>query len=217
MLTRVLRFRLVTLAVTILSLGASLYAFNVIPKGFFPSEDTGLILASTEAVQDISFQSMATHQQEVAAIVQSDPDVADVGSFIGSSPFNPGLNNGRMFITLKDRDLRVNKAPIGDVIQRLRRKVGQLPGVQTYFQAIQNINVGGTAWRAADCQYQFKTATRRSCSISRPSLSRNRQAVRHSGREFRPRTEKSRADHRRQSRPGFLDGHIGRSSTADPL
>ena len=115
-LTRVLRFKLLTLFVTILSLVASLYVFNVIPKGFFPNEDTGLILAATETVQDISFDAMAVHQQEVAAIVQSDPDVADVGSFIGSSPFNPGLNNGRMFITLKDRDQRVNQDTIERVI-----------------------------------------------------------------------------------------------------
>jgi HAE1 family hydrophobic/amphiphilic exporter-1 len=152
MLTRVLRFKLATLGVTLLSLVASLYVFNIIPKGFFPNEDTGLILASTEAVQDISFDSMATHQQEVAAIVQADPDVADVGSFIGASPFNPAFNNGRMFITLKDRDQRVNKATIEQVIQRLRRNVAQLPGVQTYFQAIQNINVGG---RLARSQYQY--------------------------------------------------------------
>ncbi len=151
-LTRVLRFKLITLFVTILSLVASLYVFNVIPKGFFPNEDTGLILAATETVQDISFDAMAAHQQEVAAIVQSDPDVADVGSFIGSSPFNPGLNNGRMFVTLKDRDQRVNQDTIEQVIQRLRRKVAQLPGVQTYFQAIQNINVGG---RLARSQYQY--------------------------------------------------------------
>jgi len=101
----------------------------------------------------------------VAAIVQADPDVADVGSFIGSSPFNPGLNNGRMFITLKDRDQRVNQATIGDVIQRLRRKVAQLPGVQTYFQAIQNINVGG---RLARSQYQY-TIQDSDTKESRPS------------------------------------------------
>jgi hydrophobic/amphiphilic exporter-1 (mainly G- bacteria), HAE1 family len=152
MLTRVLRFKSATLAVTLLSLVASLYAFNTIPKGFFPNEDTGLILAATETVQDISFDNMATHQQEVAAIVLTDPDIEHVGSFIGSSPFNPGLNNGRMFITLKDPDARPDHADIQQVIQRLRRKVGQLPGVQTYFQAIQNINVGG---RLARSQYQY--------------------------------------------------------------
>ena len=150
MLTRVLRFKLVTLGVTLLSLAASLYVFQIIPKGFFPNEDTGLILASTEAVQDISFDSMSIHQKEVAAIVQADPAVAHVGTFVGASPFNPAFNNGRMFITLKERDQR--KETIEQVIQRLRRKVAQLPGIQTYFQAIQNINVGG---RLARSQYQY--------------------------------------------------------------
>jgi HAE1 family hydrophobic/amphiphilic exporter-1 len=152
MLTRVLRFKFVTLGITLLSLAASLYVFNIIPKGFFPNEDTGLILAATEAVQDISFDSMSAHQQEVANIVREDPDVDHVGSFIGSSPFNPGLNNGRMFITLKSRKERPDRFTINQVIQRMRRKVAQLPGIQTYFQAIQNINVGG---RLARSQYQY--------------------------------------------------------------
>jgi HAE1 family hydrophobic/amphiphilic exporter-1 len=150
MLTRVLRFKLVTLAVTILSLAASLYAFDIIPKGFFPNEDTGLIFGTVEAVQDISFANMTDHQKQVSAIVQADPAVADVGSFIGASPFNPAFNNGRMFITLKPRDVR--KEPIERVIQRLRRNVSQVPGTITYFQAIQNINVGG---RLARSQYQY--------------------------------------------------------------
>jgi HAE1 family hydrophobic/amphiphilic exporter-1 len=150
LLTRVLRFKLVTLGITIVSLVASLYVFNIIPKGFFPNEDTGLILASTEAVQDISFDSMAVHQQQVAAVVGADPDVENVGSFIGASSFNPAFNNGRMFITLKDRDHRKNT--IEQVIQRLRRTVSQVAGVRTYFQAIQNINVGG---RLARSQYQY--------------------------------------------------------------
>ncbi|HEY5209875.1 MAG TPA: efflux RND transporter permease subunit [Stellaceae bacterium] len=150
MLTRVLRFKLITLCVTLLSVVASLYAFSVIPKGFFPNEDTGLIFGTNEAVQDISFASMSEHQEKVAAIVQADPAVADIGSFIGASPFNPAFNNGRMFITLKPRDER--HATIEQVIQRLRRKVAQVPGIQTYFQAIQNINVGG---RLSRSQYQY--------------------------------------------------------------
>ncbi|HXE17633.1 MAG TPA: efflux RND transporter permease subunit [Stellaceae bacterium] len=150
MLTRVLRFKLVTLGVTILSLAASLYAFDVIPKGFFPNEDTGLIFGTVEAVQDISFSNMADHQKQVSAIVQADPAVADVGTFIGASPFNPAFNNGRMFITLKPRNVR--KEDIQQVIQRLRRKVSQVPGTITYFQAIQNINVGG---RLSRSQYQY--------------------------------------------------------------
>ncbi|MGH6980763.1 MAG: efflux RND transporter permease subunit, partial [Stellaceae bacterium] len=149
-LTRVLRYKIVTLGVTVLSLVASLYAFDVIPKGFFPNEDTGLVFGTVEAVQDISFANMSDHQKQVSAIVEADPAVADIGSFIGASPFNPAFNNGRMFITLKPRDER--KESIGDVIQRLRRKVSQVPGTITYFQAIQNINVGG---RLARSQYQY--------------------------------------------------------------
>jgi HAE1 family hydrophobic/amphiphilic exporter-1 len=148
-LTRVLQYKLITLFVTLLSLAASLYVFDIIPKGFFPNEDTGQILASTEAVQDISFDSMAVHQKDIGTIVDADPAVAHVGSFIGASSFNPAFNNGRLFITLKPRDQRVG---IEQVIQRLRREVARVPGVQTYFQAIQNINVGG---RLARSQYQY--------------------------------------------------------------
>jgi hydrophobic/amphiphilic exporter-1 (mainly G- bacteria), HAE1 family len=149
-LRRVLRFKLVTLAVTLASLVLTLYVFTIIPKGFFPNEDTGLILAATEAVQDISFDSMAEHQQAVAAVVKADPDVLDVGSFIGASSFNPAFNNGRLFVTLKPLEERTST--IDQVIQRLRRTVAQVPGVLTYFQAIQNIQVGG---RLARSQYQY--------------------------------------------------------------
>jgi hydrophobic/amphiphilic exporter-1 (mainly G- bacteria), HAE1 family len=148
-LTRVLRYKLITLGVTLLSLAASLYVFNVIPKGFFPNEDTGEIFASTEAVQDISFDSMFAHQEEVAAIVKKDPAVDHLGSFIGASAFNPAFNNGKMFITLKPEDQRLG---IERVIQRLRREVANVPGIQTYFQPVQNISVGG---RLARSQYQY--------------------------------------------------------------
>jgi hydrophobic/amphiphilic exporter-1 (mainly G- bacteria), HAE1 family len=148
-LTRVLRHKLITLLVTLASLAASLYIFNVIPKGFFPNEDTGEIFASTEAVQDISFDAMVKHQEEVAAIIKKDPAVDHLGSFIGASAFNPAFNNGKMFITLKPEDQR---PPIEQVIQRLRREVANLPGIQTYFQPVQNISVGG---RLARSQYQY--------------------------------------------------------------
>ncbi|MGH6988651.1 MAG: efflux RND transporter permease subunit [Stellaceae bacterium] len=148
-LTRVLRYKLVTLIVTLLSLAASLYVFSIIPKGFFPNEDTGEIFASTEAVQDISFDSMVKHQEKVAAIVKKDPAVDHLGSFIGASAFNPAFNNGKMFITLKPEDQR---SGVERVIQRLRREVASVPGIRTYFQPVQNINVGG---RLARSQYQY--------------------------------------------------------------
>jgi hydrophobic/amphiphilic exporter-1 (mainly G- bacteria), HAE1 family len=148
-LTRVLRHKLITLGVTLLSLVASLYVFDIIPKGFFPTEDTGMIFASTEAVQDISFDSMAEHQKEVGAIIKADPAVDHLGSFIGASAFNPAFNNGKMFITLKPENQRPS---IEKVIQRLRREVADVPGIRTYFQPVQNISVGG---RLARSQYQY--------------------------------------------------------------
>ena len=113
MLTRVLRFKLVTLAVTILSLVASLYVFNVIPKGFFPNEDTGLIFAATEAVQDISFDSMARINKRSPAIVQADPEVADVGSFIGASPFNPASTTAACSSRSRTATSARSRRPIG--------------------------------------------------------------------------------------------------------
>ena len=139
-----------TLFVTFLTLGASIYLFNVVPEGFFSAEDTGLISGFTEAAQDISFESMSTHQQAVAAIVASHPAVQDVNSSIGASSWTPSLNNGRLFITLKPLDER-NKS-VTEVIQELRRMVSQTPGMSVFFQPIQNINVGG---RLAKSQYQY--------------------------------------------------------------
>jgi HAE1 family hydrophobic/amphiphilic exporter-1 len=150
MLRFVMAHRRATLFVTALSIAASGYLFHVVPKGFFPSEDTGQIFAFTEAAQDISFQAMAEHQKEVAKIVQDDPNVQAVNSFIGATGFSPALNNGRMFIQLKPRDQRALSAD--QVIQELRPKVAHIPGMRTFFQALQNIQLGG---RLSKSQYQY--------------------------------------------------------------
>ncbi|HXS40943.1 MAG TPA: efflux RND transporter permease subunit, partial [Stellaceae bacterium] len=150
MLRVVMAHRRMTLFVTILSLVATGYLFHVVPKGFFPSEDTGQIFAFTEAAQDISFQAMAEHQKEVAKIVQDDPNVQAVNSFIGATGFSPALNNGRMFIQLKPRDQRALSAD--QIIQKLRPKVAQVPGMRTFFQSLQNIQLGG---RLAKSEYQY--------------------------------------------------------------
>ncbi len=146
----VISWKRATIFVTLLTVGASVYLFNVVPKGFFPAEDTGLISGFTEAAQDISFEAMATHQQAVASIVSSHPAVQDVNSSIGASSWTPSLNNGRLFITLKPLEER-NKS-VTEVIQDLRRMVSQTPGMGVFFQPIQNINVGG---RLAKSQYQY--------------------------------------------------------------
>ena len=147
-LSWVLRHRLVMLILTFVSLGASVVAFQQIPKGFFPNEDTGFIFAITEASQDISFEAMAERQQLAASIAAGDPAVESVNSNIGSIGASP-LNSGRLFIGLKPRDQR---EPVNEIIQRLRSRLSQVPGIIVYMQAVQNINLGG---RLSKGQYQY--------------------------------------------------------------
>jgi HAE1 family hydrophobic/amphiphilic exporter-1 len=146
----VMRWRLATLGLTILSLAATVMMFHYIPKGFFPIEDTGQIFAFTEAAQDISFEAMADHQKQVAAIVQADPDVQDMISFIGATSFSPALNNGRLFIQL--RPFAVRNRSANQIIQELRPKLAVVPGMRVFMQPLQNIQLGG---RLAKGQYQY--------------------------------------------------------------
>jgi HAE1 family hydrophobic/amphiphilic exporter-1 len=149
-LRQVLAHKFLTLMVTFATLVFSIWLYIVVPKGFFPIEDTGLIFATTEAAQDTSFEAMGEHQKQAAAIVKADPAVQDVNSFVGATGFSPALNNGRMFITLKPIDER--KASVQEVIQRLRRAAAVLPGFTVYFQPIQNIQLGG---RLSKSKYQY--------------------------------------------------------------
>ncbi|UFS78419.1 multidrug efflux RND transporter permease subunit [Tardiphaga sp. 215_C5_N2_1] len=139
----VLRWRLTTLMVFFATLVLSVYLFMIIPKGFFPQQDTGLITASSEASQDISFADMKIHQEELGKIVQADPDVASVAMSIGGS--GGALNTGRMFITLKPRDERSANAQ--QIITRLRPKLEKVQGARLFMQAAQDIRLGGRATR----------------------------------------------------------------------
>jgi HAE1 family hydrophobic/amphiphilic exporter-1 len=149
-LTFVMRWRRATLFVTILSIVVSGYLFAVVPKGFFPSEDTGQISGATEAAQDVSMRSMTEHQAEVARLIKADPNVSDVNSAVGAVGSSPSLNNGRMFIQLKPRNERTLSAD--EVIQELRPKLARIPGITTYLQPLQNINLGGRPSKSA---YQY--------------------------------------------------------------
>ncbi|RJF69231.1 multidrug efflux RND transporter permease subunit [Rhodopseudomonas palustris] len=139
----VLRWRLTTLMVFFATLGLSVYLFMVIPKGFFPQQDTGLITASSEAGQDISFADMKAHQEALGKIVQADPDVASVAMAIGGS--GSALNTGRMYITLKPRDGRAASAQ--QIIARLRPKLEQVEGARLFMQAAQDVRLGGRPTR----------------------------------------------------------------------
>jgi HAE1 family hydrophobic/amphiphilic exporter-1 len=149
-LDRVLRFKAVTLAVTLATLAGTVYLYIVIPKGFFPTEDTGFISATTEAATDISFPAMVALQSKVSEIVLNDPAVAYVNPSVGPGGVNPTPNTGRIYIALKPRDEREENS-IG-VIQRLRVTANKIPGMSIYFQNVQNINITG---RIAKSEYQY--------------------------------------------------------------
>jgi HAE1 family hydrophobic/amphiphilic exporter-1 len=146
----VLRHRMTTMIITLLTLIATIYLFWVTPKGFLPSEDTGSIFAFTEAQQGISFDSMVKHQKELAEIVSKDPNVDSFMSAIGSSGISVASNTGRMFIRLKPRSER--RLSADEIIQELRRKVSQVPGIQMFMQNLPPIRIGG---RLTKSEYQF--------------------------------------------------------------
>jgi hydrophobe/amphiphile efflux-1 (HAE1) family protein len=149
MLDLALRFRLITLGIFFASLAATIVLFVIIPKGFFPQQDTGLISGQSEAAQDISFQDMMRKQQELGAVVQADPAVASVAMAIGGTGGN-SLNTGRLFITLKPREERDVNAD--QIISRLRPKLDKIEGARLYLQAAQDVRIGGRATRT---QYQL--------------------------------------------------------------
>jgi hydrophobic/amphiphilic exporter-1 (mainly G- bacteria), HAE1 family len=139
----VLRWRLATLCVFFATLGLSVYLFVVIPKGFFPQQDNGLILGTSEAAQDISFDDMKRHQEELGQIVLADPGVASIAMFIGGG--GSALNTGRMYVTLKPRDER--DASAQQIIARLRPKLDKVEGARQFLQAAQDVRLGGRATR----------------------------------------------------------------------
>jgi len=149
-LDRAIRFKFVTLCVFLTTTALTVFMFTVIPKGFFPQQDTGLISGQSEAAQDISFADMAKHQEELGAIVMADPDVATIAMNIGAGSSGSSLNLGRMFITLKPRDQR--SASADQIIARLRPKLNKVEGARLYLQAAQDVRVGG---RSSRTQYQL--------------------------------------------------------------
>ena len=143
-----LRWRLTTLTIFFATLALSVYLFVVIPKGFFPQQDNGLITATSEAAQDISFAAMVKKQETLGKIVQADPDVASVAMAIGGS--GRAGNNGNLFITLKPRDQRAASAQ--QIIARLRPRLEKVEGARLFMQAAQDVRLGGRPTRT---QFEF--------------------------------------------------------------
>ena len=146
----VLKHRLTILVLTIILTVATGFLFTKIPMGFLPSEDTGQIFAFTEAAQGISFEDMVKHQKALAAIVSEDPNIAAFMSAVGASGVSVANNTGRMFMRLKPRNERTLSAD--EIIQELRPKVSQVPGIMMFMQNLPAIRIGGTLTKS---QYQF--------------------------------------------------------------
>ena len=145
----ILRHQVAALMLTVATLAITVLLYVVVPKGLFPQQDTGMLMGSTEASQDVSFPGMKTYQEQVNALVAADPDVAHAVSFIGSSNASTG-NTGTLFIALKDRPAR--KSTADEVIARLRPKIGRLSGIRLFLQSVQDLRLGG---RSSRTQYQY--------------------------------------------------------------
>jgi len=143
-----MRWRLTTLIIFFATLGLSVYLFTVIPKGFFPQQDIGLITSTSEAAQDISFAEMKRRQEALGEIVMADPAVASVAMVIGGN--GRAGNNGSVYITLKP--LNERDASAQQVIARLRPKLEKVDGARLYMQAAQDVRLGGRPTRT---QFEF--------------------------------------------------------------
>ncbi|RDJ21865.1 multidrug efflux RND transporter permease subunit [Bosea caraganae] len=144
-----LRHHRITFACFLASLIATGIVFVAIPKGFFPTQDTGLLIGSSEAAQDISFGLMVERQLALGKVVSDDPDVASVGMAVGAGS-GQTLNTGRLFITLKPLEQR--SASASRIIDRLRPKLAKVEGAALFLQPAQDINVGGRLGRT---QFQY--------------------------------------------------------------
>jgi multidrug efflux pump len=146
----VLRFQTITLLVAVSTLLLTVFLYIIIPKGFFPVQDTGVIQGISQAPQTIGYKAMAEKQQELTKAVLGDPAVDSVSSFIGADGTNTTTNSGRMSINLKPLDQR--KISASDVIRRLTSRVNQVQGITLFMEPVQNITVDD---RVSRTQYQY--------------------------------------------------------------
>ncbi|CBW75522.1 Acriflavin resistance plasma membrane protein [Mycetohabitans rhizoxinica HKI 454] len=150
MLSRVLDHQPLTLLVALLTLVLTIMLYIVAPKGFFPTQDTGIIQGITQASQSVSYAAMAEHQQALAAEILKDPDVQSLSSFIGVDGTNLTLNSGRLLINLKPFDERSRDAQ--QIIRSLQQRVAQIPGISLYMQPVQDLTIDSTL---SATQYQL--------------------------------------------------------------
>ncbi|PKU24106.1 MdtB/MuxB family multidrug efflux RND transporter permease subunit [Telmatospirillum siberiense] len=151
-----------TLAVTAGTLVLTVALYVVIPKGFFPIQDTGLIQGVSQASQSISFAAMAERQQALAAVVLNDPDVESLSSFIGVDGTNTTVNSGRLLINLKPKSRRSLSADA--IARRLKTETAVVPGIELYMQPVQDLSIDATVSRT---QYQFDLVDTNPAELSR--------------------------------------------------
>jgi HAE1 family hydrophobic/amphiphilic exporter-1 len=147
----VLEHRFITLLVTLATIGGTVYAYQSISKGFFPSEDTGMVIARTQARQGISFDDMVELQTRAAKVISEDPAVRSVNSLVGDGAGPPLVNTGNITFGLKPIADRPGQ-PVGEVIRRLRVKLGQIPGILVFMQPVQSLTLGA---RLSKSEFQY--------------------------------------------------------------
>ncbi|MGZ4970678.1 MAG: efflux RND transporter permease subunit, partial [Methylobacter sp.] len=150
MLDRVLEHQTATLLVAIATLVLTVFLYIIVPKGFFPIQDTGVIQGISEAPESISFAAMSERQQALGKVILEDPAVESISSFIGVDGTNPTLNAGRLMINLKP--LAVRKVNVSEVIRRLQPKLAEVQGIALYLQPVQDLTIEN---RISRNQYQF--------------------------------------------------------------
>ncbi len=148
----VLKAKSIMLMVTLATIAGTIFLYIVVPKGFFPTEDTGYVIGITEGATDVSFPALTKLQRQVADLVRADPAVAYVNSTVGAGGPNTVGNSGRMLVALKDRKERGEHGSLSDITARLRKSANVVPGIAIFFQPIQNINLGG---KLSKSQYQY--------------------------------------------------------------
>jgi multidrug efflux pump len=146
----VLRHQVLMLCIVIGTVALNVYLFIIVPKGFFPQQDTGRMSGSTRASQDISFEAMSVKQKQLAQMVLDDPAIQSVTAFAGGG--RSSNNVGNMFIALKPLDQRPGRISADQVVSRMRRRLTSVPGATLILQPNQDIQIGG---RGSDAQYQY--------------------------------------------------------------
>ncbi|HWC99905.1 MAG TPA: multidrug efflux RND transporter permease subunit [Candidatus Sulfopaludibacter sp.] len=147
----VLRHQPLTMLTAVGTLALTVYLYIVVPKGFFPVQDTGALLGISQAPETVSFTSMSKRQQDLVKVIRQDPAVENLTSFIGADGINTSMNSGRIQITLKPLEQRGTVSAL-DVIRRLEPKLQQVPGVELYLQPVQDLTVED---RISRTQYQY--------------------------------------------------------------